>query len=84
MFVRISITNTDTNSKVDNALILGFTCFLVIEYIATERVCDVPPVNKLITKSSSESVNAIKNPLKIPGIISGRTTLKNALKARSR
>ena len=37
-----------------------------------------PFVKWVITKSSSDIVNASRNPEKIPGMISGRTTFLNA------
>ena len=44
--------------------------------IAYDVVC--PFVKWVIKKSSSDIVNASRNPEKIPGMISGRTTFLNA------
>ena len=68
---------TLTNISAESAFILGFMPLRAIAYIKTERV--VTPalhVKKLITKSSIESVTDSMNPVMMPGMISGRMTLK--------
>ena len=63
---------------VDNALISGETRRFVIDSTTIVSVWyPLPEVKYVTTKSSSENVNAIKNPDKMPGIICGTTALKN-------
>ena len=54
--------NTTTNIRDDKALIVGEIPLLAIEYISIDRlVTPEPVVKKLITKSSIDSVKAIKS-----------------------
>ena len=53
---------------------------LVIEYITVDNVeNELPRTKNVTTKSSSDSVNAIRNAERIPGINCGKTDLKNAV-----
>lgn len=64
---------------VESAFIVGVIPNLSIEYICIGKVSEFVPVTKLvITKSSNDNVNDIKNADIIPGIIVGIITLVNA------
>ena len=70
---------TVRNMIVDSAYISGLIPFLTSLYIFVDSVSIPGPFVKwVITKSSSDIVNASRNPEKIPGMISGRTTFLNA------
>ena len=61
---------------VDSAYISGLIPFLTSLYIFVDSVSIPGPFVKwVITKSSSDIVNASRNPEKIPGMISGRNIL---------
>lgn len=56
-----------------------------MEYMCSGNVIkEEPLVNTLMTKSSTERVKAIINPVIIPELMDGRTTLKNAETGYSR
>ena len=64
---------------VDNAYNVGLIPTLTWLYISVDRVLMPTPLVKwVMTKSSTDMVNASRNPERTPGIISGSTTLKNA------
>ncbi len=67
--------NENPNIRVDTALILGVTPFLIIPNTRTGKVLNPAPlVKKVITKSSRESVKASSAPPRIPGMSNGSVT----------
>ena len=79
ILTRKSRMRTVRNMIVDSAYISGLIPFLTSLYIFVDSVSIPGPFVKwVITKSSSDIVNASRNPEKIPGMISGRTTFLNA------
>ena len=60
-------------------MISGLTILRVIEYIIVGKVCKVPEVKYVITKSSIDKVNDNIAPVTMPDDICGRITLKKAL-----
>src|SRR5690606_24780392 len=77
-----------TTSTVDAALATGVTEKRTIEYTLTGKVTvSGPEVKKVMTKSSSDRVNASSAPATTPGRMYGRITLRNvchSLAPRSR
>ena len=71
----------------DNAFTTGDTPRFIDAYMYIGNVgCPFPETNDVMTKSSKESVIAIKNPAIIPGIIIGIitfTSVVNSLAPRS-
>ena len=68
---------TVANIMVESAYMSGLTLFFIIEYMCIVRVSKLAPLVKLlITKSSNESVNAMMNPVIIPGAMHGSSTRK--------
>ena len=78
-FTSKSRTSTVTKMMVDNAYISGLMPFFTSVQILVDSVSTPGPLVKwVMIKSSSDMVNAIRKPERIPGRISGNTTLKKA------
>jgi hypothetical protein len=79
LFMIKSSTNTAINISVDRALILGLIPRLAIAKTVMDKVdTPEPVVKKLTMKSSNERVNANRNPVITPGMISGSITFQKA------
>ena len=68
--------------KVDKAFISGVTPNLIIEYINIGRVVELDPapeVKNAIINSSTDKVEANKQPANTPGNIKGKVILKKVV-----
>ena len=69
----------NSNNSIDVSFINGKVRIHEVEYYEKpDSVTNEPVVKKETTKSSTDMVNANMNPVIIPGLISGSTTLRIA------